>query len=133
MDEGLWLRGSSGDIHERRCIHKPPSLSGRRSEFGRSSITILGALPPNDYLQFNDDFKRQLHLSIGDRTSAEMAVLHLMDEFDTQFLSLSERGNFSNVNVYLDIASFVGFGICPILLCLISAVPEFLLHFSSLP
>jgi hypothetical protein len=30
----------------------------------------------------NDDIKRQLHLTIGDRTSAEMAVLHLMDEFD---------------------------------------------------
>jgi hypothetical protein len=30
----------------------------------------------------NDDIKRQLHLAISDRTSAEMAVLHLMDEFD---------------------------------------------------
>jgi hypothetical protein len=30
----------------------------------------------------NDDIKAQLHLAISDRTSAEMAVLHLMDEFD---------------------------------------------------
>jgi hypothetical protein len=30
----------------------------------------------------NDDIKRQLHLAISDRMSAEMAVLHLMDDFN---------------------------------------------------
>lgn len=30
----------------------------------------------------NDDIKRQLHLAIDDRTSGEMAILHLMDDFD---------------------------------------------------
>jgi hypothetical protein len=62
----------------------------------------------------NDDIKAQLHQSISDRTSAEMAVLHLMDEFDFDLdelkASLMEKGlNVSFFNVkYLDIAPFVG-------------------------
>jgi hypothetical protein len=105
----------------------------------------------------NDDIEEQLLLAIGDSTSPEMAIKHLMHEFDIDWEALkaiwmgmndsvvqNEAQIFSlrkgSMSVSLIMSStwtlfhslaWTLHGISTMLLFSISAVPEFLLRFSE--
>lgn len=105
----VWLPDPCHDHGDRRGKGRPPSLL---YTLYTSCHTFASTTMRNrgEKLSHND-IKRRLRLAINDQTSAEVALLHLMDDFVFDFERLkAEKGlniNLSNID-FLDVAQFVG-------------------------